>query len=492
MYVEISADVVGAGSSPQVQVGAGSARRWALALGSFTSFLVGLDTLVVATALPTLHQEYGGGVEVLGWTVDAYQLAFAASILTGATLGDRFGRRRMFVCGVLVFTAASALCALSPTVEVLLAARVAQGIGGGLAVPLSVALIIDAVPPQERGRALGLWGAVTGVAVAAGPVIGGAVVEGLAWQWIFWLNVPIGALLAVLAWWKIHESTRSFTSRVDLVGVVLATAGVFAIAQALIRGESAGWTSASVAGGLVGGALILAGFVAWERRTRRPMMPMAMFASRGLAAGCVTGFGLMAGVFGFGFLTAQYLQLGLGYSPLGVGLRMLPATGMALAVSPLAGRLADRVGDRSLVTLGLGLQAVGLLLLGVVVTPDSGYGTVIGPLLLTGIGIAVAFPTIASAVMRSVPLTHTAIASGVSNTFRQVGAVFGVALAAAVFATAGSYRTPGELVDGLRPAFVALSVVCAVCATLGVLIWRSDRTTTQAQTTQSAPEPNTG
>ncbi|HEU4425605.1 MAG TPA: MFS transporter, partial [Pilimelia sp.] len=256
--MEISADVAGAGSSPQTQVGAGSARRWALALGSLTSFLVGLDALVVATALPTLHQEYGGGVEVLGWTVDAYQLAFAASILTGATLGDRFGRRQMFVCGVLVFTAASALCALSPTVEVLLAARAAQGVGGGLAVPLSVALIIDAVTPQERGRALGLWGAVTGVAVAAGPLVGGAVVEGLAWQWIFWLNVPVGALLAALAWWRIHESARSFTGRVDLAGVVLATAGVFAIAQALIRGESAGWTSASVAGGLLGGALILA------------------------------------------------------------------------------------------------------------------------------------------------------------------------------------------------------------------------------------------
>ncbi len=459
-------------STTQVPAGGGSTRRWTLALGSFTSFLVGLDALVVATALPTLHQEYGGGVEVLGWTVNAYQLAFAALILTGSTLGDRFGRRRMFIVGVVVFTAASVLCAISPTVEALVAARVAQGVGGGLAVPLSLALIIDAVPPHARGRALGVWGAVTGVAVAAGPLVGGAVVEGLAWQWIFWLNVPVGILIAGSARWKIGESARAFTGRVDLVGLALATAGVFAVAQALIRGDGAGWSSASVVGGLLVGVVILLGFVVWERRTQYPMMPMALFANRGLTAGCVTGFGLMAGVFGFGFLTAQYLQLALGYSPLGVGLRLLPATGVALLLSPVAGRLADRIGEKPLVALGLGLHALGLLLLGVVVTRTSGYGTAIGPLFLAGAGIAIAFPTIASAVMRSARPAETAIASGVSNTFRQVGAVFGVAVAAAVFAAAGSYRTAGEFVDGARPAFVALGVVCAVAAIAGLLIWR--------------------
>src|SRR6266540_60766 len=283
---EVRADIVMTASTTQVPAGGGSTRRWTLALGSFTSFLVGLDALVVATALPTLHQEYGGGVEVLGWTVNAYQLAFAALILTGSTLGDRFGRRRMFIVGVVVFTAASVLCAISPTVEALVAARVAQGVGGGLAVPLSLALIIDAVPPHARGRALGVWGAVTGVAVAAGPLVGGAVVEGLAWQWIFWLNVPVGILIAGSARWKIGESARAFTGRVDLVGLALATAGVFAVAQALIRGDGAGWSSASVVGGLLVGVVILLGFVVWERRTQYPMMPMALFANRGLTAGC--------------------------------------------------------------------------------------------------------------------------------------------------------------------------------------------------------------
>lgn len=448
-----------------------TAQRWTLVLGSFASFLVGLDALVVTTALPTLHQELGAGVEGLSWTINAYALAFAASILTGSTLGDRYGRRRMFIAGLAVFTIASALCALSPTIALLIAARALQGIGGGIAVPLALALIIDATPPAMRGKALGAWGAITGVAVAAGPLIGGAIVEGLVWQWIFWLNVPLGIIIAVLTTRKVREGHRIFAN-IDLVGLTLATLGVFGIAQALIRGNETGWVSAPILGGLIGGTIALALFVAWERRFEHPLMPMRLFHNRGFSNGCVASFVLMAGVFGLGFLTAQYLQLALHYNPLGVGLRLLPATGMALLLAPIAGRLADRIGETPLVMLGLGLEATGLLLIGALVTATSGYRTIVGPLFIAGAGIAIAFPTVTTAVMRSVSPDETAVASGISNTFRQVGAVFGVAIATAIFAAKGNYHTASEFVDGLSPAFITLGVLCAIGVLAGVVLRR--------------------
>jgi EmrB/QacA subfamily drug resistance transporter len=437
------------------------AQRWILVLGSLASFLVGLDALVVTTALPTLHQELGAGIEGLSWTINAYALAFAASILTGSALGDRYGRRRMFVAGLAAFTIASVVCALSPNIALLIASRAMQGIGGGIAVPLALALIMDGTPLEKRGKALGLWGAITGVAVAAGPLIGGAIVDGLAWQWVFWLNVPVGIFIAGMTVRKVGEDRRLF-AHVDLVGLALATVGVFGIAQALIRGNEAGWISASILGGLIGGVTALVLFVAWERQSAYPLMPMRLFRSRGFPNGCIASFTLMAGVFGLGFLTAQYLQLALHYDPLGVGLRLLPATGVALFLSPLAGRLADRIGERPLVMLGLALEATGLLLIGALVTDTSGYRTIVGPLFIAGIGIAIAFPTVTTAVMRSFGATETAVASGISNTFRQVGAVFGVAIATAVFAAAGSYRSAGEFVDGFRPAFLVLAALCTI------------------------------
>jgi EmrB/QacA subfamily drug resistance transporter len=439
-------------------------RRWVLLLACLASFLVGLDALVVATALPTLHQEYGGGVASLSWTVNAYQLAFAASILTGATLGDRLGRRRVFVGGVVVFVAASAMCALSPSLSVLIAARSLQGIGGGVAVPLTLALIADSTPAGSRGKAMGIWGAVTGLAVATGPIVGGAIVEGLAWQWIFWLNVPVGLFIAVAARRTLSERIHDRRRRADSAGLLLSTGGVFAIAQALIRADGTGWTSPSVAGGLLLGLSALAGFVVVERRISDAMMPQELFGNRGFSIGCIAGFAVMAGVFGFGFLAAQYLQLALGNSPFGVGLRLLPATGLALVLSPLAGRLSDRVGPLPLIFVGLTLQGGGLVLAGVVVTTASGYASVVVPWLFIGAGIAIAFPTVAAAVLRSVSPQQTSVASGVSNTFRQVGAVFGVAIAAAVFAANGNYGTSASFVAGFRPAFAALGAVCLIGA----------------------------
>jgi EmrB/QacA subfamily drug resistance transporter len=445
--------------------------RWTLILGSFTSFLVGLDALVVTTALPTLHQEFGADVADLSWTINAYALAFAASILTGSTVGDRFGRRRVFVIGLGLFTIASALGALSPNAGALIASRALQGIGGGIAVPLALALITNATAPHMRGRAFGIWGAITGVAVAAGPLVGGAIVEGIAWQWVFWLNVPVGIAIIILGIRKIEEGQTTF-GMVDAVGLALATGGVFGIAQALIRGNDAGWSSGLVLAGLIGGAIALVLFVAWERRTEHPMMPMTLFASRPFTGGCIASFILMAGVYGLGFLTAQYLQLALKYDPMGVGLRLLPATAMALLLSPLAGRLADRVGEKPLVVIGLGLQASGFVLIGALVTPTSGYGAIIGPLFAAGVGIALAFPTVTTAVMRSISPVQAGVASGVSNTFRQVGAVFGVAIAAAVFTRFGGYEAPSEFVSGYGPAMIVLSLISAAGAAAAIIIIR--------------------
>jgi EmrB/QacA subfamily drug resistance transporter len=430
---------------------------WTLVVGSLTSFLVGLDALVVTTALPTLHEEFGADVASLSWTINAYALAFAASILTGSAVGDRFGKRRVFVIGLIIFTAASAWCALSPTAEMLIAARAVQGIGGGIAVPLALALITEATPAHSRGKAFGIWGAITGIAVAAGPLVGGAIVEGIAWQWVFWLNVPVGIAVALFATWKIRHGERVFRSA-DPVGLLIATVGVFGVAQALIRGDGVGWSHWSIGAGLVGGPLALALFVVWERRSPSPMMPLKLFRNRTLTGGCIASFVLMAGVFGLGFLTAQYLQLALHYEPFGVGLRLLPATGMALVISPIAGRLADRIGEAAPIAAGLALLAAGLILIGLLVNSTSGYGTVLGPLFVAGIGIAIAFPTVATAVMRSTDPEMVGVASGVSNTFRQVGAVFGVAIATAIFAGKGGYTTPSEFVDGLSPAFIVLGV----------------------------------
>jgi EmrB/QacA subfamily drug resistance transporter len=453
------------------------AQRWTLILGSLTSFLVGLDALVVTTALPTLHEELGVGVVGLSWTVNAYALAFAASILTGSAVGDRLGRRRVFVAGLMLFTLASALCAVSPSIDTLIAARAVQGIGGGIAVPLALALITDVTPSDQRGKAFGIWGAITGVAVAAGPLVGGAVVEGLAWPWVFWLNVPVGIVIAFLTIRKVGESDRVLRN-VDPVGLTLATLGVFGIAQALIRGNDAGWTSTSILAGLVGGVIALALFVVWEHRSRYPMIPMTLFGNRGFTGGCVTSFVLMAGVFGLGFLTAQYLQLALHHDPLGVGLRLLPATGVALFLSPVAGRLADRIGDKPLVMLGLGLQATGLVAIGALVTETSGYATTMVPLFIAGAGIAIGFPTVTIAVMRSVGPADAGVASGIGNTFRQVGAVFGIAIAAAVFTAEGGYRSAGEFVDGFGPAMIALGVLSATGVLAGSMIPRSKRVVT--------------
>ncbi len=291
-------------------------RGWTLALASVGAFMGALDVVVVSTALPTLRSHFGASLADLEWTINAYSLAFGCLMLTGAALGDRFGRRRMYAAGLLVFVLGSALAALAPSASLLIAARVVQGAGGAVLVPLTLTLISDAFPVEQRGTAIGIWGGVTGLGVAAGPIVGGAIVQGISWQWIFWLNVPVGIVVAVLALLRLRES-RGPRPQLDVAGLVLAAAGLFALTWAPVRAPQYGWGSGQVTGALAAGVVLLAAFLAWERRAPYPMLPLGYFRVRAFWTANVVVFLQFVSLIGSLFFITQLFQIGLGYSPLG-------------------------------------------------------------------------------------------------------------------------------------------------------------------------------
>jgi EmrB/QacA subfamily drug resistance transporter len=431
-------------------------QRWTIVIVSIVSFMVGLDVLVVMTALPTLRVELGASASDLGWTINAYEIGFAALILTGSALGDRYGRRLLFIIGVGVFTVGSVWAALSSSIDMLIAARALQGTGGGVATALALAIIGAATPPAKRGAAFGIWGAVTGMAVALGPLVGGIVVQVLAWEWIFWLNVPIGVVLIGLSLVRIEES-KGDVLPIDFVGLILSTAGIVAIAQALLRGGDAGWTAPSVLFGIVGGVVALAAFLFWEHKSSAPMMPLSMFRNRSFTGGVGASFVMGAALYGNTFMFAQFLQVAEGNDALGVGIRLLPWVSMAPLVAPIAGRLTDRIGERPLVIIGFVLFSAAFFVIGPLTKSGATYGTLIIPLFVAGVGVAMSYVTTVSAVMRSVEPARLGMASGVGNTVRQVGAVFGVAVAVAVFSSLGGFASPQDFVDGFWPAVTVLA-----------------------------------
>ena len=453
-------------AAPAPQAGPRRRPRVTLIVGSLAGFMIGLDATVVTTALPTIHATLHASASALGWTVSAYSLAFAALILTGTALGDKFGRRRVFLAGFAVFTVASAACALAPSVAALIAARAVQGAGGGIATPLSLVLITEAFPAQRRGAVVGAWAAITGVAVGLGPVIGGAIVQGIAWPWVFWVNVPIGIALVTLGR-KLLAESRGPARKLDPAGLVLATAAVFAITDALLRGPQAGWHSAQVLSLFGIGAALAAAFVLTERRLAHPMIPPDLFANPMLRAAVTTRFLLSATILGAAFLVPQYLQLAHGYSPLHTGLALLPFTGPMMLIAPIAGKAADRLGERIPIMAGFLLAATGFTLLGLTVTATGSYVTIAGPLLLAGVGVGLAVPTTVSASLRAVSPQQVGLASGVGSTLQNIGGVVGVVTATAVFAGAGSYLSPAGFVHGLRPALLALAILAALGALAG-------------------------
>src|ERR671931_12442 len=360
---------------------------WTFVITSVALFMTTLDNLVVTTALPVIRRDLHAGLSGLEWTVNAYTLTFAVLLITGAALGDRFGRRRLFVIGLGIFTLASAAAALAPSIDVLIAARAVQGLGGAIVTPLTLTILSAAVPAERRGLVLGAWGGISGLAVAIGPLVGGAVVEGISWQWIFWLNVPIGLALIPLAALRLRESHGPNDS-LDLPGLGLASAGLLGIVWGLVRGNQLGWAGPEIVGTLAGGAVLLALFVLWELRAPEPMLPLRFFRNRTFTAANVASLLMFFGMFGSIFLLAQFFQTVQGYSPLSAGLRILPWTMMPIFVAPIAGALSDRIGGKPLMATGLALQATGLAWLGAVMTPDVAYSALVPGFAISGIGMA--------------------------------------------------------------------------------------------------------
>ncbi len=438
--------------------------RWTLALTSVAFFMVALDALVVATALPMIQRSLHVGLPTLEWTVNAYALTFAAGIVSAAALGDRLGRRRVFSAGLLVFTAASAACAVAPNAGLLLAARAVQGLGAAAVMPLSLTLLTAAFPPERRGAVVGLWGAIAGLAVAGGPVIGGAITQGLDWHWIFWVNVPIGVATVALSRVRLAES-RGPRDPLDLAGLGLVSTGAIALVWSLVRSGTIGWGRAETLATLSAGLGLLGAFVVWERRAAAPMLPPRLFAQRTFTAAGATAFLMTATVMSAAFLISQYFQLGLGHSPLGTGLRLLPWTATPMLVAPLAGAMSDRIGPRPIMAGGMLLQALGLGAFALEATGAVAYSSLIVPLVVAGIGISMAIPTAPVAALSAVAPADIGKASGANSTLQRFGGAFGVALVTAVFTAHGHLGSAASFQAGFRPALEA----AAGLSFLGVL-----------------------
>ncbi len=439
---------------------------WVVALTGIGSLMAALDTLVVSTALSRIRLDLGASVEQLEWTVNAYNLTFAVLLITGAALGDRYGRRNLYAAGLGLFAAASAACALAPDVGWLIAARAVQGAGAALVLPLGLALLSAAFPASRRGTAIGIFSAITGLAVASGPLVGGAVVEGISWEWIFWLNVPIGLLAAPLVLTRMKESFGPDTG-LDLRGLALVTGGALGIVWGLVRGNQVGWATGEIVGSLAVGALLVWAFVAWELRARAPMLPVHFFRDRAFAAGNTAMFFTFASLFGAVFFNAQLLQVVLGYGPLDAGLRLIPWTATFITVAPIAGALADRIGERPLMVVGLLLQAAGMSWLALIADPGVAYSQLLAPLIVAGVGISMAIPAAQNSGVGSVALEAVGKAAGANSMMRELGGVFGVAVAVSVFAATGGYASAAAFADGFAPAIglsAGLALAGAVAA----------------------------
>jgi EmrB/QacA subfamily drug resistance transporter len=447
-------------------------QAWVLALTSVASFLVALDALVVATALSTIRCDLGASIEALQWTMNAYNLSFAVLLLTGAALGDRFGRRRLFGAGLGLFVAASAACALAGSAGWLVAARAVQGVGAALVMALAMALLSAAFPREVRGKALGIFSGLTGLALIAGPVVGGAVAEGIAWQWIFWINLPLGLIAMPLVHRRIPESFGPGTA-LDMLGVALVTGAALGVVWGLVRGNGAGWTSLEVVVALAAGCLLALAFVAWELRAGAPMVPMRFFGTRAFASGIAASFLFYASLYGTVFFLPQFLQTAQSHGPLGAGLRLLPWTATLFVTAPLAGALVNRIGERPLVVVGLLLQAVGMAWIALIAAPDLAYAKLVVPLIVAGAGVSMAMPAAQNAVLSSVTATELGKASGIFNMCRFLGGVSGITIVVAVFAGTGSFGSAQAFSAGFAPAIGVSAALSLRVAAAGM--WQPSR-----------------
>lgn len=442
---------------------------------SLPMFMAALDNLVVTNALPVIRAELGATLEELTWMVNAYTLSFASLILMASALADRFGRRRVFTIGLLVFTGASLWCGLSDEAWMLITARALQGAGGAAVMPLSLTLLSTSVPERVRPAAIGIWGGVSGLGVALGPLIGGAVVEGLSWQAIFWLNVPIGLLCLPLIRYALPES-RGRAQRLDFPGLVLAGVAIFAVTFGIVRGNDAGWTSTEVLGTLIGGTALLAAFVWWESRVAAPLLPLRLFRNPSFTAANLIGLVFSFGIFGAVFILIQFLQLVQGASPLQAGIMTMPWTLAPLVVAPLTGLITPRIGTRPVIITGLTLMAVGLFWIATILTPDLEYARLVPPFMAAGVGMGLVFAPIATATLHQMAPEDQATASGTNATAREIGIALGIASLTAIFTAAGGELTPTGFTDAAIPAARAGGIALVVAAMIGFLIPRHRRT----------------
>ena len=460
-------------------------RGWTLAIVSIGLFMMVLDNLVVNVALPSIRRDLGASIQTLEWTVNAYVLAYAVLLLTGAALGDRLGRKRMFIAGIAVFTAGSAAAALSPSIAFLIAARAVQGAGAALVTPLTLTLLAEAYPAEQRGLALGVWSGISGIGVALGPLVGGALTEVASWHWIFWVNVPIGLALIPLAASRLTES-RGEVERLDLPGLGLASTGLFGIVFGLVRSQSVGWGSPEVVISLAAGVLLVLAFIRQELRTAEPMLPMEFFSNRGFAVTNAVSLAMYFGMFGSIFFLAQFMQNVLHNSPLQAGVKLLAWTGAVLVVSPLAGLMSERYGSRPFMVAGLGLQAIALGWMATLAAVDTTYASLVIPFVLAGTGMALVFAPSANAVLASVRTSQTGQASGATNAIRELGGVLGIALLSTVFTSHGSYASPAAYVSGMAPALWVGAAVVAAGALIAAAFPFSTRASAGAHAAETA------
>jgi EmrB/QacA subfamily drug resistance transporter len=442
-----------------------------LAIVSLALFMVVLDNLIVTVALPAIRADLGASLQSLEWTINAYTLAFAVTLIPGAALGDRFGRKRLFLTGLALFTLSSAAAALAPDTTALVAARALQGVGGAIVAPLTLTLLADAFPAQKRGAALGIWSGISGTGIALGPLVGGAVVEGISWHWIFWINVPIGLALLPVAAMLLRES-HGPSNRIDLPGVTLAAGGLFALVFGLVRGQGEGWTNPIILAALTAGVALLAAFVAWERRAEDPMVPMQLFRNRTFTITNGVSFFMYFGTFGSIFLLTQVLQNVMGYSPFQAGLRMLFWTGASMIVAPIAGILSERYGARNFMAAGLALQASALAWFAATTSTTMTFGQVLPAFVMAGTGMALVFAPSASALLSVVTPAMAGKASGTNNAIREVGGVFGVAVLSTIFSESGSLSSAKAFIDGVVPSLWVGASVVGIGAVVALLIPR--------------------
>jgi EmrB/QacA subfamily drug resistance transporter len=457
-------------------------RSWVVALTSTAYFMVVLDSVVVLTALPRMQRDLHAGVSSLQWTISAYGISFAAGIISAAALGDRFGRRRVFNGGLALFTLASAVCALAPNVSGLIAARTVQGLGAAAVLPLSLTILTTAFPPEKRGMIVGVYGGLAGAAVALGPIVGGAITQGINWHWIFWINVPIG-VAAVLLGVRLLPETHGAPERLDFVGVALVTAGVVALVWALTRANDVGWASAATLGSLTVGALLIAAFLWWEHQAAEPMVPLRLFASREFAVGNLTTFLMNGATFAAAFFITQEFQLARGYSPMDTGLRLLPFFATPMIVSPIAGALSDRIGRRPIMVTGLVLQAIGYIWVAARGSLATSWIELDVALLVAGIGISMALPTVPTTVLSAVAPEEMGKASGINYMAQRFGTVFALAIATAIFSAHTHPGSPAAVTEGFRPALWACVCFAVLAALSGIAI------TSSRPDTSTAAEP---